>query len=92
MNAAIIWAIALLVVVLAIVIGTIVSVVKARARARRELNKRVVATPCAANGHAYQIFETGWRCETCGNYVSRVDGEVYGAEKDGLRERRREPR
>jgi uncharacterized membrane protein YraQ (UPF0718 family) len=92
MNVTVIWALALFVVVVAIVIGTIVSVMNARARARRELAKRPVATPCVANGHTYRIFETGWRCDICGNYVSRVDGEVYGPAVDGLRERRREPR
>jgi hypothetical protein len=92
MNASLIVVLALVVVVLAAGIGTIVSVLKARERARSELNKRTVATPCAASGHSYRIHETGWRCITCGNYVSRVDGEVYGPEKDGLRERRREPR
>ena len=92
MNAPLIWAWALVVVVLAIGIGTTVSVLKERARARRELNKRTVATPCAANGHSYRIYQTGWRCDICGNHVSRVDGEVYGPEQDGLRERRREPR
>lgn len=92
MNASLIVVLALVVVVLAAGIGTIVSVLKARERAGRELNKRTVATPCAASGHSYRIHETGWRCITCGNYVSRVDGEVYGPEKDGLRERRREPR
>jgi len=92
MNATLIWALALVVVVLAIGVGTIVSVLKARARARRQLDKRTVATPCVANGHSYRIYETGWRCDICGNYVSRVDGEVYGPETEGLRERRREPR
>jgi hypothetical protein len=94
MSSTVIWALALVVVVLAIAIGigTIVSVMKAREKARRELNQRDVATPCMANGHSYRIYQTGWRCDICGNYVSRVDGEVYGPEKDGLRERRRKPR
>lgn len=92
MSSTVIWALALFVVVIAIAIGTIVSVVQARTRARNERNKRTVATPCMASGHSYRIFETGWRCDICGNYVSRVDGEEYGPEKDGLRERRREPR
>jgi hypothetical protein len=92
MSSTVIWALALVVVVLAIGIGTIVSIVRAREKARRELNNREVATPCAANGHSYRIYQTGWRCDICGNYVSRVDGEVYGPEQDGLRERRREPR
>jgi hypothetical protein len=92
MNATLIWALALVVVVLAIGVGTIVSVLRARARARRVLDTHTVATPCVANGHSYRIYQTGWRCDVCGNYVSRVDGEVYGPETDGLRERRREPR
>lgn len=92
MNDSLLVVLALVVVVLAAGIGTIVTVLKAREKARRELNKRTVATPCAASGHSYRIHETGWRCTTCGNYVSRVDNEVYGPEKDGLRERRREPR
>jgi len=92
MSSTVIWALALFVVVVAIVVGTVVSVMQARARARREQGKRTVATPCVANGHSYRIFETGWRCDICGNYVSRVDGEEYGPEHEGLRERRREPR
>ena len=92
MTATVIWSLALLTVVIAIAIGTFISVAKARARARKAQNVRTVATPCVANGHTYLIYETGWRCSTCGNYVSRVDGEVYGLEKDGLRERRREER
>ncbi|MEP7035063.1 MAG: hypothetical protein ABI662_02695 [Dermatophilaceae bacterium] len=92
MNVTVIWALALVVVVVAIAIGVIVMVAQARARARNEQNKRTVATPCVASGHNYRIFETGWRCDTCGNYVSRVEGEEYGPEQDGLRERRREPR
>jgi hypothetical protein len=91
-SSTVIWALALVVVVLAIGVGTLVSVMKAREKARQERNKREVATPCMANGHSYRIYQTGWRCDICGNYVSRVDGEVYGPEKDGLRERRREPR
>ncbi|MEO8518658.1 MAG: hypothetical protein ABI438_05715 [Dermatophilaceae bacterium] len=92
MSSTVIWALALFVVVVAIVVGTVVSVMQSRAKARREAGKRTVATPCVANGHSYRIYETGWRCDICGNYVSRVDGEVYGPEVDGLRERRREPR
>lgn len=92
MNATLIWALALVVVVLAIGVGTVVSVLKARAGAQRERNKRTVASPCVASGHSYRIYETGWRCDICGNYVSRVDGEVYGPATEGLRERRREPR
>lgn len=86
------WAILGVAVVVLIGIGTFIAVLRARDAARNAKEERTVATPCAANGHSYRIFETGWRCITCGNYVARVDGEVYGPEEDGLRERRRESR
>ena len=84
----------LLAVTAAVVIGvvTFIAVSRARERARRALNQHTVATPCASNGHSYRVYETGWRCTECGNHVSRIDGEVYGSAKDGLRERRREDR
>ena len=73
-------------------IGVFFAVRSAREKARRALNTRTVATPCASNGHAYRAHETGWRCIECGNHVPRIDGEVYGPAEDGLRERRREGR
>ncbi len=86
------WTLIAVTLVVASGVGTYLVVARAQERARKAANQRTVATPCAANGHSYQIYETGWRCVTCGNYVSRIDGEVYGPVKDGLRERRREPR
>jgi hypothetical protein len=53
---------------------------------------RTVAKPCASNGHIYRTHETGWRCATCGNFVPRVDGELYGPGGEGRVERRREGR
>jgi len=87
-----IWAVLAISVIVLIGVGTFIAVLRARDKARNAGDERTVATPCAANGHSYRIFETGWRCITCGNYVPRIDGEVYGPEKDGLRERRRESR
>lgn len=85
---------ALLAVFVAVVIGVVTFIVMRRGRAEsgNKQTSRAVAMPCATNGHAYQIFETGWRCAVCGNHVPRVEGEVYGPAKDGLRERRREDR
>jgi hypothetical protein len=53
---------------------------------------RTVAKPCATNGHIYKTHETGWRCATCGHFVPRVDGELYGPAGEGRVERRREDR
>jgi hypothetical protein len=87
-----IWALVAVAAAVVIGIGTVVAVARARGRAGGEPEHHTVATPCATNGHAYQMFETGWRCAECGNHVARVDGEVYGPAEDGLRERRRERR
>ena len=54
--------------------------------------QHAVATWCAAHGHAYGAFDTGWRCATCGNHVPRRDGERYGLAMDGRTERRRQGR
>jgi hypothetical protein len=85
----------LLAVIAAVGIGTFIVVGRARARALRARNKRVsrpIHEVCAARGHKYQIFGTGYRCATCGNHVSSHEGEVYGRAEDGRQERRREPR
>jgi len=64
---------------------------KARAEARHARNEpfRPVSLECRLNGHAHGKYLTGWRCATCGNYISRVAGESYGSEMDGHLERRR---
>lgn len=64
---------------------------KTRAKAL-DLETHPIDQRCASAGHAYVIHEAGWQCATCGNYVSRREGERYGLAKDGLQERRREPR
>jgi type II secretory pathway pseudopilin PulG len=51
-----------------------------------------VAETCRSKGHAYQEFDTGWRCATCGNHVPRKEGELYGLVSDGRHERRRSGR
>ncbi len=53
---------------------------------------RAVAKPCAANGHIYKPHETGWRCATCGHFVAREEGELYGPAGKGRVDRRREDR
>jgi len=83
---------ALLAVTVALVIGKFIAAGKARAEALRALNVRRIDPMCAVNGHAYAAYDTGWRCATCGNHVSRRDGELYGLAKDGRHERRRKDR
>jgi hypothetical protein len=51
-----------------------------------------VALNCRIGGHAYAPFDTGWRCATCGNYVSRREGELFGPAEEGRTERRRSDR
>jgi hypothetical protein len=51
-----------------------------------------VREECAKYGHKYQTYGTGYRCATCGNYVSSDEGELYGRAEDGRHERRRHPR
>jgi hypothetical protein len=85
-----------LAVTVAVGIATLIAVGKARARARarrtlKEPVRRIHPT-CAASGHNYQIYDTGYRCATCGNHVSSREGELYGRAEDGRHDRRREPR
>jgi hypothetical protein len=93
----ILWA--LLAVTVAAGIATFVAIAKARAKALRALNERAlnervrhIDQSCAAGGHNYQAYDTGYRCATCGNHVSSHEGELYGRAEDGRHERRREPR
>jgi len=65
---------------------------KAQTKALRAQNVRRINPVRASHGHAYKVFNTRWRCATCGSYVSRRDGELYGLAKDGRHERRRRPR
>jgi len=53
---------------------------------------RRVESACVVNGHKYGPFEGAWRCATCGNYVARREGELYGPVEEGRIERRRQPR
>jgi hypothetical protein len=89
---AILWA--LLAATGAIVIATSIAVGRARAKARRAIKEpvRPVHKECAAHGHRYQTYGAGYRCATCGNYVSSAEGEIYGRAEDGRQERRRHPR
>jgi hypothetical protein len=79
------------VVGIGIAIAKSVAADKAQTKALRAQNVRRINPACVSSGHAYKIFDTGWRCATCGNYVSRRDGELYGLAKDGRHERRRNP-
>ena len=83
---------ALLAVTVALVIGKFIAAGKARAEALRALNVRRIDPMCAINGHAYQAYESGYRCATCGNHVSSREGELYGQAEDGRHERRRKAR
>jgi len=82
------------VIVAAVIVALVIVIVIGRRRAGgvNDHALRAVGMQCATNGHAYEIFETGWRCVVCGNHVPRAEGEAYGPAKDGLRERRREDR
>ena len=83
----------LLAVILATGIGTFVSIGRAKARALRAREQvRSIHKECAAGGHTYQPHESGYRCATCGNYVSSREGQLYGRSEDGRVERRRGPR
>jgi hypothetical protein len=75
-------------------IGRFIAVRKAEAEARRaqEAALRAVPVSCRARGHAYQQYGAGYRCATCGNYVSSREGESYGLAKEGRIDRRRYPR
>lgn len=79
-----------------VVVGsaTLIAVSKTRDKARRAPNEpaRRIHEACAAGGHNYQAFNTGYRCATCGNHVSSQEGELYGRAEDGRQERRRQPR
>ena len=89
MTPTIVWT--LLVVAVVVGIATLILVGRTRAKALSE-HARPINEECAAGGHAYQTFGTGYRCATCGNHVSSAEGELYGRVEDGRQERRREPR
>jgi type II secretory pathway pseudopilin PulG len=90
------------VVVLALVaVIVVLAVVAVLAMRRATRNKETagadravfaVAETCRSKGHAYQEYDTGWRCATCGNHVPRTEGELYGLVSDGRHERRRSGR
>ncbi|MHB8186447.1 MAG: hypothetical protein ACYDDU_10240 [Dermatophilaceae bacterium] len=97
MTPAIFWALLAVAIIIAIAIAIAIAASKARAskaRAKARSAQKVhrIDQDCASNGHAYVIEGTGWRCATCGNHVSRKEGELYGLAEDGRIERRREPR
>lgn len=87
----VVWALGALMIAL---VGALIATRKAKSKARREEARPafVVAETCRSKGHAYQEFDTGWRCATCGNHVPRKEGELYGLVSDGRHERRRSPR
>jgi len=87
----VVWALGALIIAL---IGALVATRKAKSKAGRAGTRPVfvVAEACRSKGHAYQEFDTGWRCSTCGNHVSRQEGVLYGLVSDGRHERRRNSR
>jgi sugar (pentulose or hexulose) kinase len=78
-------------VVVVIALATSVVLRRVRAKASPKQVYRIHQT-CSSAGHAYVAFNAGWRCATCGNHVSRMEGELYGPAEDGRVERRRDPR
>ena len=91
-----VWALVAIIVIIGIGIGVArsIAVRKAEAHARRaqEAALRSVPLSCRSSGHAYQQYGAGYRCATCGNYVSSREGELYGLAKEGRIDRRRHPR
>jgi hypothetical protein len=88
---------ALLFVTLAIGIGIGIGKHAAVRRAKIEAEAlssslRDIHSACRTKGHTYLQHSTGWRCATCGNYVSPDEGALYGLASDGRIERRRHPR
>lgn len=94
MTPTILWAALAATAVLAIGIAVEVAVAagKARAAAAGARKAPPIHQECAGGGHTYRIHETGWRCVTCGNHVSRIEGELYGLAEEGRIDRRRELR
>jgi len=96
MTPMVFWVLVVVTVTVGIGIGAFIAAGKAKAKAEalRALNQSLRAIPaaCRVNGHVYKEYDTGWRCDTCGNYVPRRDGELYGLVTDGRHERRRHPR
>lgn len=86
----------LLAVILIAALGTVIF--RAAGKARDKAAKaesgydRTIDVACSSKGHVYKIHETGWRCATCGNFVARREGELYGPADEGRVERRREGR
>lgn len=75
-------------------IGFRYAVVRARKarKARESSHVHPVLDWCADHGHSYGLHDTGLQCGICGNFVARLDDEVYGPPEQGLVERRREDR
>jgi hypothetical protein len=96
MTPMVFWALVVVTVIVGIGIGAFIAAGKAKAKAEalRALNQSLRAVPeaCRVNGHVYKEYDTGWRCVTCGNFVPRREGELYGLVTDSRHERRRHPR
>ena len=94
MTPVMIWALVAVIVIIGIGIAKSIAVRKAEGEARRaqEAALRAVPASCRSSGHAYQQYGAGYRCATCGNYVSSREGESYGLAKEGRIDRRRHPR
>jgi hypothetical protein len=52
------------------------------------LDEIAASTRRAPRRHA-KAYDTAWRCATCGNHASHLEGELFGLAKDGRHERRR---
>jgi len=94
MTPTIFWALLTATMAFGVGIATFIAVGKTRAKARLAPKEpaRRIHEACVAGGHNYKVFNTGYRCATCGNHISSHEGELYGRTEDGRQERRREPR
>jgi len=89
------WALLLVTLAIGIAIGIRKYVAGRKTKTEAEpLNRSIRDVPmeCRTKGHAYVPHATGWRCSTCGNYMSPNEGESYGLAQEGRIERRRHPR
>lgn len=94
MNPTILWSVLAVIAIVGAGIAIVMTVATRNTRAAVLVAEeaRSIHQECAATGHTYTIYETGFRCVTCGNHVSRREGELYGLAEEGRVERRRDPR
>jgi hypothetical protein len=93
MSPTIMWSVLAAVAVLAISLAVAAAKARYKARAAARVREAHPIEPgCASSGHLYRSHGTGLQCLRCGNYIARIEGEVYGPAESDLVERRREPR